>query len=98
MRSFSFSAAIVLAFLRGATCPAAGPFTVRGPGVDGADFRVTVFASGLNYPKGMQVLPDGSLLVATSDPIGTGKGFYSSTGTLVRLEDRDGDGIADGPP
>ena len=33
-------------------------------GVDPADFRVTTFASGLNYPYGMQQLSDGSLLVA----------------------------------
>ncbi|MBI4606938.1 MAG: hypothetical protein HY721_33665 [Planctomycetes bacterium] len=76
---------------------AAVPFALGGPGVDPADFEVTVFASGLNYPKGMQRLPDGSILVATSDPRAGSQGFYDSTGTLRRLADADGDGIAAGP-
>ena len=43
----------------------------------------------------MQQLSDGSLLVATSDPVGTS--FFNSTGRLIRLVDADGNGIADGP-
>ena len=74
----------------------AQPFVVQGPGVDPNDFRVTVFASGLNFPYGMQTLSDGSLLVATSDPIG-GITYFNSTGVLLRLVDADGDGAADGP-
>lgn len=98
MRSLHLSAALLVSFHAGRACPAADPFTIRGPGVRASDFRITRFASGLNYPKGMQELPDGSLLAATSDPTGTSKSFYSSTGTVVRFEDRDEDGVADGPP
>ncbi len=71
------------------------PFELLGPGVDPAQFRATVFAGGLNYPKGMALLADGSLLVATSDPVQGSKNFYSSKGTLVRLVDADGDGAAE---
>ena len=47
------------------TLLAGAPFAVGGdPSVNPADFRVTTFASGLNYPKGLMTLPDGSLLVA----------------------------------
>jgi glucose/arabinose dehydrogenase len=77
---------------------AAPPFQLQGPGVHASDFRLTVFASGLNFPKGMQELSDGSLLIATSDPTPGSKSFYSSVGTLVRLVDSDLDGVADGPP
>lgn len=73
------------------------PFEPGGPGVDPASFHTTLFASGLNYPKGMAFLPDGSLLVATSDPLPGSRSFYSSSGTLVRLVDADEDGLADGP-
>ena len=41
----------------------------------------------------MARLPDGSLLVATSE----GTSFWSSVGRLIRLVDADHDGIADGP-
>ena len=75
----------------------AAPFAVGGdPGVNPADFRVTTFATGLNFPKSMQRLSDGSLLVGTSDPR-PGGNYFDSTGTLVRLVDADGDGQADGP-
>ena len=78
-----------------AVCRAQTPFTVGGdPRVDAEDFRITTFASGLNFPFGLQQLSDGSLLVATSNP--TGGSFFSSTGELVRLVDADGDGVADG--
>jgi glucose/arabinose dehydrogenase len=61
------------------------PFAVGGdPRVNPNDFRVTVFASGLDFPLSMQALSDGSILVGTS-------------GGLLRLLDADGDGVADGP-
>jgi glucose/arabinose dehydrogenase len=64
---------------------AQAPFSVGGdPRVDPNDFRVTQFASGLDNPVSMQLLPDGSFLVGTD-------------GALVRLVDGDGDGVADGP-
>ena len=72
---------------------AAAPFTVHGPGVNSNDFRITTFASGLDFPLGMARLSDGSLLVAISQ----GANFFNSTGKLLRLVDANGDGIADGP-
>jgi glucose/arabinose dehydrogenase len=57
-------------------------------------FRVTTFASGLSYSTGLQALSDGSLLVATSEPVG---GYFNSVGTLLRLADANHDGMADGP-
>ena len=71
----------------------AQPFTVQGPGVNPNDFRITTFASGLDFPLGMAKLSDGSLLVAISQ----GANFFSSTGSLVRLVDTNLDGHADGP-
>ena len=58
------------------------------------DFRITTFASGLNFPTGLVRLPDGSILVATSNPSGS---YFNSTGSLLRFVDANGDGIADGP-
>jgi len=67
-------------------------FSIEGPGVDPNDFRITQFAGGLNYPVGMVELDDGSLLVATSN----GNNFFgSSSGSLLRLADSNGDGVAD---
>src|SRR2546427_12680267 len=63
---------------------AAVPFTVQGPGVNTNDFRVTTFASGLDFPLGMAKLSDGSLLVGISQ----GANFFSSTGKLLRFVDR----------
>ena len=72
------------------------PFAIGGdPSVNPADFRVTTFATGLNYPHSMQQLPDGSILVSTSDPL-PGGNYYDSTGTLLRFVDSDGNGVADG--
>lgn len=88
----------VLLLLAGGRPALAAPFTLGGPGVDPRDFRVTVFAQGLNYPKGMALLADGSLLVATSAPSGGSTGFYNSIGAVVRLIDSNGDGVADSPP
>ena len=77
----------------------APPFAVGGdPIVNPADFQVTTFASGLNYPHGMQSLADGSLLVAVSNPVAGSSSFFDSTGELLRFTDSDGNGVADGPP
>lgn len=78
---------------------AAAPFAVGGdPSINSADFRVTTFASGIDFPYGMQELPDGSILVGTSPPQnGAGGSYFQSTGRLIRLVDADGDGVADGP-
>lgn len=71
----------------------AQPFTVQGPGVNSNDFRVTTFASGLNFPIGMVKLPDDSLLVAVTD----GTTFGGTAGRLIRLADTNQNGVADGP-
>src|SRR5919198_521509 len=62
-------------------------------------FRSTVFATGLDFPLGMQQLGDGSLLVATTRPtsVSSPSFFGASVGELIRLVDADGDGQADGP-
>jgi len=73
---------------------AAIPFQLQGPGVNPAHYRVTAFATGLNYPIGMAELSDGSILVTSTD----GPGFFNSTARLVRLVDGNRDGLADGPP
>ena len=53
------------------------PFAVGGdPSVHAADFRVTAFASGLNYPTGVVAEPDGSLLVVVNNPVTGGTNFY----------------------
>ena len=67
--------------------------SIHGPAVKTNHFRITTFASGLNYPLGMARLGDGSLLVTISD----GTGFFNSTGKLLRLVDANLDGVADGP-
>lgn len=73
----------------------AAPFNVGGdPRVDPSRFRVTTFASGLNFPYGIQAQSDGSFLVATSRPATTS--YFNSTGELIRLVDDDDDGRADG--
>jgi len=72
----------------------AAPFTIQGPGVNPADFRITVFAANLNFPVGMARLSDGSLLVGVSQ----GSSFWNnSIGQVIRLTDTNQDGIADGP-
>ena len=77
--------------------PAVAQFTIGGdPRVNPDDFRITTFASGLNYPNGLARLSDGSILVATSNPNGTGT-FFASSGALLRFTDTNGDGVADGP-
>lgn len=63
--------------------------------VDPAAFRITIFADRLFFPMGMTPLPDGALLAGTSIPVSGG--YFASTGALIRLVDRDDDGVADGP-
>lgn len=68
------------------------PFSIQGPGVEEDDFRMTTFATGLNFPVGMTELSDGSIMVAVSN----GRNFFgSSSGSILRLEDTDQDGVAD---
>lgn len=78
-------AAVVLlaSGLCGTAARAQAPPQVGPPG-DPADFRVTTFATGLNFPLSMQQLSDGSLLVGTR-------------GQVLRLVDANHDGVADGP-
>lgn len=73
------------------------PFAIGGdPSVNPANFRITTFATGLNFPHSMQQLRDKSILVSTSDPV-SGGNYFASTGTLLRFVDANGDGVADGP-
>src|ERR1051326_360714 len=76
-----------------AQVPGAVPFVVQGVGVNSNDFRITVFASGLDFPLGMAKLSDGSLLVGVSQ----GPNLFNSTGKLLRFVDVNDDGVADGP-
>lgn len=56
------------------------------------DFEITVFADGLNFPVGMELLNDGSILVA----VNKGSRFFGSrNGQLIRLLDADGDGVSE---
>ena len=72
------------------------PFSVGGdPIVNPADFRITTFASGLNYPHGMTTLSDGSTLVGLSNPLPGFTDYFDTTGQLLRLVDANGDGVAD---
>src|SRR5262245_61997956 len=57
------------------------------------DFRVTVFASGLDFPYAVDQLSDGSLIIGAS-PSATGN-LFDSTGTLRRFVDTNDDGVAD---
>ena len=60
--------------------------------IDQSRLQVTTFATGLSFPTSMAELADGSLLVAQS----VGSSLWGSTeGSLVRLTDLNGDGIAD---
>lgn len=67
-------------------------FTINGdPRVNPDDFIITTFAEGLNFPVGMDVLPDQSIVV-----IVTNEGFFgSTTGRLIQLIDADNDGVAE---
>lgn len=88
---------IVVEALEGRALLAGSPFTVLGPGVSPADFRATTFASGLNYPVGLQPTADGALMVAVSNPVPNQTAFYATTGAILRFNDANGDGVADGP-
>ena len=57
-------------------------------------FKVTEFATGLDYPNGMIALEDGSLLVGTSEANAAGY-FFSTPGQLLLLPDADQNGVAD---
>jgi glucose/arabinose dehydrogenase len=84
---------IVFAF--GSAAANAQPFELGGdPRVDPTDFEVTMFADGLDFPVGMAVLPDGSLLVGVNTPP-SGGSYFGASGALLRLVDADDDGIAD---
>lgn len=75
----------------------AQPFVIGGdPRVDPSQFRLTTFATGLDFIYGMDRLGDGSLLVGTSKP-NSGGSYFNSYGQLVRLVDLDQNGVADGP-
>ncbi|RZI57005.1 MAG: YbhB/YbcL family Raf kinase inhibitor-like protein [Rubrivivax sp.] len=52
-----------------------------------AGFKVSVFARGLKNARIVAVAPDGRIYVSRRD-----------TGDVLMLEDRDGDGVADGDP
>src|SRR5881409_3271852 len=89
------AARLILALLAACSCfssAEAAPFTAQGPGVNSSDFRITTFASNLDFPLGMAKLSDGSLLVAVSQ----GANFFNSTGKLLRFVDANQDGVADG--
>lgn len=61
-------------------------------------FRITEFATGLDFPNGIVQLNDGSMVVGTTIvPSDTNEGFFDARGRgqLVRLQDTSGDGIAD---
>src|SRR5688572_5879344 len=68
------------------------PFAIQGPGVDAAQFRVTTFATGIDYVLGMEELGDGSILAAIS----VGPSFFTTNGRLVYFVDANRDGVADG--
>src|SRR5262249_16947680 len=75
------------------------PFVVGGdPVVNAANFRVTTFASGLNFPTGVLAEPDGSLLLVGINPTAGSTSFYNTTAQILRLIDTNGDGVADGAP
>ncbi len=73
----------------------AQPFVLQG--VNTNDFRVTTFASGLNFPLGMATLVDGSLLVTVNNNASFFPAGNPTSGAIVRLTDTNLDGIADGP-
>ena len=75
---------------------AAAPTLARSE--DRSRFEITAFATGLAFPTSMTTLGDGSLLVATSSGGPNSSLWSSGTGSLVRLVDTNGDGVADGGP
>ncbi len=96
LSKLTITALTLLLTLAGMTDAGAAPFSKPlGCGVAAADFRVTTFATGLNFPYGMERLADGSLIVATSVPRTATSGYFATTGELRRFVDSNGDGIAD---
>jgi len=84
VRSLAALAVCVSALVAGTADPAAAQFTIGGdPRVNPNDFRITTFATRLNFPNGLARLSDGSLLVATSNP--NGKGIRTATGSPTAL-------------
>ena len=77
--------------------PTSPPAVGGDPRVDPSEFRVTMFATGLNFPHSIQQLADGSIMVGTSTP-SPGGGLFGSSGTLLHLVDGNGDGVADNSP
>jgi hypothetical protein len=82
MKRSALAAILILALL---TLKTAGADLVIGgdPRVDAADFRITTFASGLNYPLGMAQLADGSIMVAVSNGSGYSSRRYSALGAAT---------------
>jgi len=76
--------------LVGPLCVCAQSFSIQGPNVNPADFEITTFADGLNYPVGMVELSDASILVGVTDG-----SFSGSSGDLIRLADTNNDGVSD---
>ncbi len=60
--------------------------------VNPEDFQLSVFAQGLNYPIGMALLPDGSLLLAENK---SQSFFQKNNSRLVRIVDENADGVSD---
>jgi glucose/arabinose dehydrogenase len=75
---------------------AAAPMLASHPSIP-PSLQLTTFATGLNYPYGMHVLPDGSLLVATGNPVSGQTSLFNSNLQILRYTDTDSNGVADGP-
>lgn len=85
---------LMIALIFDGTLASGQPFSIGGDSrVDPADFEITTFASGLDFPFGIAVLQDGSLLVGVNSPP-LGGSFFGASGALLRLVDGDGDGVA----
>ncbi len=92
-------------YLAALTSPlAASPvLNAANPLVDLSQFRVTTFATGIDFPTSMARLGDGSLLVGSTLPTQSFSGdsgylnFYTGSGRLLRFTDTDANGVADGP-
>src|SRR4051794_39958988 len=63
------------------------------PLIDTSALQVSVFAKDLDFPMGVALLPDESLLVGFSKP--SNGGYFESSGELRRLVDANNDGVAD---
>jgi glucose/arabinose dehydrogenase len=91
--------AVELELLEPRVLLAINPPAVGGdPSVNPTDFRVTVYARGLDYPTAVLAEPDGSLLAVLNQPNPGFRDFYSTTAQIVRFVDPMGQGVADGSP